>query len=455
MNKKALKGINVMRVVSGIRWRADPSTLMMVYKGIVRSHLDYGSQFIKPCPKQTLNKFDRTQYQALECAEMSLNQRRIWPTTKFILNIRSTQDHPLSKILRALKAHCDRKEGYWRSRDAPYPIEAMNKTDAFPNLYSSQLPPCFEYELPYQLTPIAHINLDNTKADFLNNLDFLQMCKDRHRKETWIYTDGSLDSKQQKVGFGVYIPSIEYKFSSKLQKETQICTAEIIAINHAICVCLEKNITNAIIWVDSKSAIERIKIQASRDYISLRTKRLLLEAGENGTSITLGWIPGHFNIKGNHTADTLAKIGRDLNVPLDIKVDKKDILSIMREQIRDQWNRQWTTTLQNKGAAYRCLEANFPKKPWFSTMPFKDRRHLTTIIKMRTDSPNCECGQVGDLTHIILECPINGIPGIDIYVSLSKAGNRTPMSIYTILRNINVESINILINFLNYNHINL
>ncbi|KAJ8916459.1 hypothetical protein NQ315_014676 [Exocentrus adspersus] len=275
-----------------------------------------------------------------------------------------------STLLIALKPHCDRKEYYWQSRDTPYPIQAMNKTDAFPNLYSSQLPPCFEYELPYQLTPIPHINLDSTQADFLNNLDFLHMSEERYRNETWIYTDGSLDRKQQKVEFGVYIPSIEYKFSSKLQ-ETQICTAEIIAIHHAICVCLEKNIINAIIWVDSKSAIERIastEIQASRDYISLRTKRLLLEAGENGTNIKLGWIPGHFNIKGIHTANILAKIRQDLNVPLDIRVDKKDILSIIREQIRDQWNKQWTTLLQNKGAyckTYSCLETNFPKKPWF------------------------------------------------------------------------------------------
>ncbi|KAJ8919751.1 hypothetical protein NQ315_006280 [Exocentrus adspersus] len=490
INQKALKGINVMRAVCGIRWGADPSTLLMLYKGIVRPHLDYGTQFIKPCPKQTLAKLDKTQYQALrvitgcmrstptnvllaECAEPSLEVRRNLLATKFILNIRSTENHPLAKILRALKPYCDRKEGYWRSRDTPYPIQAMNRTDAFPSLYCSQLPPCYEYELSHQLTPIPHINLNSTKADFLNNLDFSQMCEERYRNETWIYTDGSLERKQRKVGFGVYIPSIDYKFSSRLQKETQICTAEIIAINHAICVCLEKNITKAIIWVDSKSAIERIsstEIQASRDFISLRTKRLLLEAGENGTKITLGWIPGHFNIKGNQTADTLAKIGRDLNVPVDIKVDKKDILAIIREQIRDEWNGQWSTLLQNKGAAYRCLVTNFPKKPWFSTMPFKNRRHLTTIIRMRTghcltykhlnrigilDTPNCECGQVGDLTHIILECPINEIPGIDIYVELSKAGNPTPMSIYTILRNLNVQSTNILINFLNYNNVNL
>ncbi|KAJ8912031.1 hypothetical protein NQ315_000524 [Exocentrus adspersus] len=127
------------------------------------------------------------------------------------------------------------------------------------------------------------------------------------------------------------------------------------------------------------------EINAGRDYISLRTKRLLLEANENGTDIKLGWVPGHFNVQGKDTADTLAKVGRDsLKVPLDIKVDKKDIYSIMKEQIRTQWNVQWKSSLREKGSSYALLASNFPTKPWFSTMPFKDRRHLTTIIRMRT-----------------------------------------------------------------------
>lgn len=49
-----------------------------------------------------------------------------------------------------------------------------------------------------------------------------------------------------------------------------------------------------------------------------------------GFKIVLGWIPGYSNIVGNETADKLADIGRQLNIPMNIEMDKIAILPIIR-----------------------------------------------------------------------------------------------------------------------------
>lgn len=55
-----------MRAVRGIHWwDADPSTMLMIYKSIIRFHLDYACFVLKPCNKKILNVLDRIRYKSL------------------------------------------------------------------------------------------------------------------------------------------------------------------------------------------------------------------------------------------------------------------------------------------------------------------------------------------------------------------------------------------------------
>ena len=71
------------------------------------------------------------------------------------------------------------------------------------------------------------------------------------------------------------------------------------------------------------------------------------------------------------------------------------------------------------------------KKKWFSKLPYTNRRHITSIIRMRSghclvgehlhrigirDSPYCECGNIETLDHIFFECPITKIPGFNLHI---------------------------------------
>ncbi|XP_018570191.2 uncharacterized protein LOC108910148 [Anoplophora glabripennis] len=456
-----------------------------MYKGIVRSHLDYGSQLMKPCPKQVLAKLDKMQYQALrivtgcmrstptnvllaECAEMALEYRRKWLASKFVLKIIAEQEHPISELLLELDSYCQSKRGYWTRREVPYIIEALEEVDQHANnIHAEKILPCFEIEHVHQITPIEVANINNDRAQINSNKEFLSIFGPKFEQHTWIFTDGSLDKNQGNVGLGVFIPSINHKFSARLPQLTQICTAEVIAINKAITICLERNLDKSVIFSDSKSALQKIsstEINKDRDHISLKTKRMLLEAEANGCEIKLAWIPGHSNIHGNLVADTLANIGRNSENQVEVELDKNDVLPTIKQQIQAKWKQEWKLSTNSRGFSYAQIIKEFPSSPWFTLFPYKDRRHLTTIIRMRTGHcltnkhlhrigilthPYCECGQVGDLNHIILECPLNKNPNFDLYQELSKAGTQNPFSITTLIEKLNYQTISILLKFLN------
>ncbi|KAH1015669.1 hypothetical protein HUJ04_007017 [Dendroctonus ponderosae] len=144
------------------------------------------------------------------------------------------------------------------------------------------------------------------------------------------------------------------------------------------------------------------------------------------------------------SVDKLANIGTGLNVPLRIELDRSEIISKIRNQIRDEYCKTWQNSLKTKGIWYSGIVSSFPKTRWFDNLEFVDRNHITTIIRIRTGhclsashlfrikiraDPSCECGSEQTLDHIFLECPINYGPSIDIYKEMILSGLRAPLNI--------------------------
>ncbi|CAH2000579.1 unnamed protein product [Acanthoscelides obtectus] len=76
-------------------------------------------------------------------------------------------------------------------------------------------------------------------------------------------------------------------------------------------------------------------MDANSEYGCLTTRKLIHEAAEKGYNIELAWIPGHSNIRGNETADTLANLGRQLRIPQDTKLTIPDILRAIQKLRRN------------------------------------------------------------------------------------------------------------------------
>ncbi|XP_072375163.1 uncharacterized protein [Diabrotica undecimpunctata] len=348
-----------MRALCGTWWGSDPKILKLIHEALILSHLNYGGQFLSTCPKYILKKLDQMHYQSIriitgcmkstpiqallsESGELPLKYRREWLTTKFLLKNLSIKNNPVIQSIIELEALCNMDNKYWRNKEKPILIATIRKIQPYlQNLYSSKLLPCHEYDLELQLQPLGILNENITKNEF-NLMNFVNLVKKFHSYKKF-FTDGSTDTIGN-AGFGVFSPDINYSFSSKLPNHTQICTAEVTAINHAVQIIREQNITEAIIFSDSKSALQKIKktgFSKDTEHISYLTKTGIILARNNNIKILLAWIPGHTGITGNYKADQLANIGRSLNIPMNIKLEFSNFTPYLKREIWSNWAAEW------------------------------------------------------------------------------------------------------------------
>ena len=68
VTSKCRKRLNLMRAISGTRWGATTKSLITIYRAVIRSVLDYGATAYDSASSSQLQKLDRIQYSALNCA---------------------------------------------------------------------------------------------------------------------------------------------------------------------------------------------------------------------------------------------------------------------------------------------------------------------------------------------------------------------------------------------------
>lgn len=487
MALKAGKAINVIKSLTRVWWGGDPRTLLQLYKGIIRTHLDYGSQFISPTTKRNKIKLDTIQFQALrvvlgcmrstptnlllaESGEESLELRRIWLAKKFVIKNIKFRNNIIIDLIKEFRL-MERNKGYFAGREVPYLVQMYGEVEEVEDkIRKYETMPVFEFELTNLISEVPTIEINTYKNDMALTEKFLTVTREKFKNYIHFYTDASVLKETNEAGFGVHCAQLKYNFSSKLPKFTQICTAEIIGIHKATSECLRRNIGRAVIFTDSQSAVKAINGRELRnqDFIRMSTKQQLIEANEAGLDIRLCWIPGHANIDGNEIADKLANVGRSLlKVPYPIQLDVKEYTPELKRKHKQTWKEIWKISSGNKGNKYKHNVGSFQDEPWFNNLEYLDRRHITTIIRMRTghcltpvhlhrlgirDSPECECGEVGSLEHLVFECQ-NLQPNLyDIFI---QNGVQTPISIDSVIFNPMVRTSKLILEFLKTNNMKL
>jgi len=137
--------------------------------------------------------------------------------------------------------------------------------------------------------------------------------------------------------------------------------------------------------------------------------------------------------------------------------------------LRDNFERECKRI--NSGRQYgSVIQNDFPRFRWYFKLSFKNRRHITTVIRMRTghcltrwhlfklgigDDPFCDFGTVDNLDHIFFECRIHELSTLNLYEEFIKLGLRAPLRITTVLQHPMEKVVDTLMNFININKLNL
>uniref|UniRef100_A0A6P7H0N8 Uncharacterized protein LOC114348876 n=1 Tax=Diabrotica virgifera virgifera TaxID=50390 RepID=A0A6P7H0N8_DIAVI len=194
-----------------------------------------------------------------ECSVTTLQVRREILAHKYILKQMPEKNNIIVKRLNKLNEAINANNRFWRNKVIPdYSLAYTNILKKTKNIIRYKINPIYEVERKTLLYPITIKSLEFEKYEIESNERFIAKYGGIYNNHIHVYTNGSIDPQTNQSGFGIYIPSINYKYSSRLHNYTQICTTEILAVHKAISVCIEKEIMKAVIFVDSKSALSKI-----------------------------------------------------------------------------------------------------------------------------------------------------------------------------------------------------
>jgi hypothetical protein len=109
----------------------------------------------------------------------------------------------------------------------------------------------------------------------------------------------------------------------------------------------------AIIYTDSRVAIDSIHNTNNHSYLAEETRKMLADLARREWNIKFSWVKAHAGNPGNETADRIAKeAARNADMKCDFdRIPKSKICREAEEEAMHKWQREWTTS--NKAAATR------------------------------------------------------------------------------------------------------
>jgi ribonuclease HI len=442
------KWSNLLRALAGTWWGAHPSSLLLIFKSIIRSKVDYGSFLFTSASRTQRNKLNalltsclRTVIGAVrsapniclevECVCPPLEIRARQLAGKFLLKHISNSHDSIFKMFLSLASN-------WRYVPKTLPILAsiaFSIKPLTPSIIISQNR-LYCFDLPFgALILLSRVHILNLFKDckdsstrvnmptFSVNQIFNDFIDTNFHNYCLVYTDGSVSTSS--AGFSFFIPKLKIKFSDTLPLVTCSFTAECYAIMVALNYIQSLNIKKCLIISDSQSAlyaIHSISFSAATSPLILNIKASLFHLASQDFIIEFLWVPGHAGVSGNEVADTLATSTKYNTKPHILKIPATDLLNLLKTNIKHAWQNKWSSVDPNFAKWYRSLTPTIPSQPWFLKLPLA-RSHIVRFSRLRlghnllpahafhldlNDSPMCtrhDEEAICDLTHILVNCP--------------------------------------------------
>ena len=436
---KAKNRLKLVKKLASTSWGADKSTLRQLYLGYVRSTMDYSLALQSICSKSTQTSVDRVQNNALRFISGAmkstptaacevhtnvepLNIRREAAVMETVERIkRQEPEHPNKKIVDSYKpvqriqkksilSVSDKiKDNY----NLPNDRESIVLFDANNNPSKKMMLPTVKDQMIKSVT-----KKDEPAVLLKTALATIDTYPDEWIK---IYTDGSATDGTTNAGYGSYVQLSDgtkeelYSSCGKYCSNYEAEATAIIESLNFVSNLFEQNsntITNIVILSDAKSVLQALDNETTKDPV---IKKLALTISEiiatHSIQVSLQWIPGHCNIKGNDEADRLAKLGAKCTQ------DKESATygtakQIIRQKKKEIWMKQWADS--DKG---RCIYAFMPtpeKKDYINQVK---RDVQVTIFRLRSQHiqlnkigikpdaqcPLCRCPEES-VAHHLFEC---------------------------------------------------
>jgi ribonuclease HI len=360
-----------MRNLCGTKWGASIDTLLVIYKALIKSIIEYGAIVYNNISKTNQAKLDSLQYKALkiccgtmtgaplialqnETGEMPIQLSRHKQQLIYYAKVKTNTKHPSQHII-----HYPPNTKYI---DRPN-LDLLNMNTE-PIFKQQQWTINSNNNIP--LTPwlnnkiITNVSLIHTFKTFHTTAEKLKTSNtiiNSYTNSLHIYTDGTLQQDYTSAS-GFYIPSINNITTTRNTNNTPILTAELIAIQHALeYTVTNTDQTNITIFTDSIESINRInqdalKLTIKASQIASNIKHLV--AIHKHIKIQIVWVPSHIGIPGNEIIDQHTKTATTQQIVTNPPSDLIDIKQKIDTYITEQWQIQYNNS--TKAQTYKLYE---------------------------------------------------------------------------------------------------
>ena len=341
---------------------ADRTTLLKLYRSLVRSKLDYGCIIYGSARKSYLQMLDPIHNQGLRLAlgafrtspvaslyveadEPSLYSRREKLSLQYAIRLAANPSNPAHKVtfppnyvnLYERKPKAIKSFGI---RISPLLESANIKPQNIEKHFTPNIPAwCMK---PPKILFDLHSGKKSESNPHILKDDFRKM-QSRYKNYQQIYTDGS--KEDSKVGCAVI--SDNHSNMQRIPDDSSIFTAEAKAIDLAldfISTCDANN--KFIIFSDSLSVLKAMNHTSSKNP---QIQKLLEKCHEllANKEIALCWIPSHIGIQGNEMVDKQAKTSLSLE-PTSFKIPFSNFKPSINKYILEEWQTSWNNSIGNK-----------------------------------------------------------------------------------------------------------
>ena len=432
LKKKCQKALNILRVVGHTDWGADKSTLLKLYRTLVRSKLDYGCAVYGSTKRYILKSLDPIHHQGLrialgafrtspvqslyaEAGEPSLRHRRLKLSMNYFLKLKSLPDNPCHNIIN----NPPPSELFERTKTIPpfgtRTLPHIEEANIEPNSIDSQYertPPPWEHSNIMFDTSLSCFKKEQTSETVLRK-EFQQL-RERYNSYFEAYTDGS-KSEYKVAAAAFFTKDPDNPKTTRLRDGSSVFNAEL----EGILLALKKfsilsQPKNFIIYTDSLSAVESLR---NKTFKIKNVKRFynLLKKIPPQTQLVIAWVPSHVGVSGNEKADRLAKAALTSNLAAHSRVCWSDLKPRVDTYICTAWQALWNDQTRNK--LYE-IRPNLKESLRNTTQPLY-RKQETVMTRLRIghtwithsyllkkeDQPFCHaCDNPFTVKHILVEC---------------------------------------------------
>lgn len=434
LKQNCQNSLNVLKVISHTDWGADKQTLLMLYRSLVRSKLDYGCVVYGSARNSYLKMLDPIHHQGLriclgafrtspkeslyaEAGEPPLDLRRLRLSLNYYLKLASMPENPAYSCVFDPQ-FCDKFEKK-PTEIPPFGTRMRNhlKTANISTDFISDYP-LQTVTTPWQLfSPQINLSLTaykktNTSPEMFKQL-YLEQCT-KYTNYEKIFTDGSLRDGSVAAA-AVTERKLSKPFQMRLPNGGSIYTAELQAILLALKHCHQSQNSHFLILSDSLSALQKISSRKITHPLLADIHDLHSHLIQDEKKVVFMWTPSHMGIKGNEAADAAAKdaLSHDIQTCPRPYIPYTDLYRNTRLYCYRLWQESWSSQTANKLFKFMPkLDEPLPtiltnrKEQTFISRIHIGHSHLTHSFLLRDEEPPwCyACDQLLTIYHLLFEC---------------------------------------------------